>query len=287
MADQPDDADLFSAALAFSRQALLEARIGLRVEAALETFLNDVRALAIREDVHITTAQVGRAWEKALDREVVPHFDDRVLEYVVTARDGLQFSDIPDDVYTVVNDTLEARRRANFSTDDVPRILDSILFGKPLPASLTAAARKRRVSIGADVLDVHPSQHAALSRFLDTIGAPAPTERELARAGVEAPQDGTRWVSSARLATRMLATGLDGTLTQWRLQRGGVPYKAWVSRHDKKVRPTHLAADGQVVPTRDEFVVGATTMRWPGDRQSPIEETANCRCVMVGKRKAS
>jgi hypothetical protein len=85
----------------------------------------------------------------------------------------------------------------------------------------------------------------------------------------------------------MLATGLDGTLTQWRLQRGGVKFKVWVSRHDNKVRPTHLAADGQTVPVDAQFDVGVSTMRWPGDREAPIEETANCRCVMVGKRKAS
>lgn len=285
MAEDPEDADLFNAGMAFARQALLEARIGLRVQAMLQAFLTDVRSIALRDDVQIAPSRVERAWADALARYVTPHFEDRVLEYVVTAREGLAHSDIPERVYTAVNETLESRRRQGFAVDDVPAMLDEVLFG--IERSMTAGAQtfaRRRVSIGKDVLDPSAVASPAAKRFLDTIGAPPPTPREVESANVDEEPSETEWVHRARLATKMLATGLDGSLTQWRLVKAQVPFKEWVSRHDDKVRPTHLAADGQTVKTRSTFTVGGEPMRYPGDRNAAIGETANCRCVMIGKR---
>lgn len=56
--------------------------------------------------------------------------------------------------------------------------------------------------------------------------------------------------------------------------------KVWVSREDPKVRPTHAAAHGQRVPMSGSFTVGGFKMSRPGDLKAPIQETANCRCVI-------
>lgn len=70
-----------------------------------------------------------------------------------------------------------------------------------------------------------------------------------------------------------------------RLARSGTTFKKWVARNDERTRLTHRAADGQVVPVSSDFTVGGFQLAYPGDMKAPIQETANCRCVMVGTRK--
>jgi hypothetical protein len=76
-------------------------------------------------------------------------------------------------------------------------------------------------------------------------------------------------------------------------QRLAPPTKRWVTMGDDKVRPTHVAAQGQVVPGNLRFTinsmdwdrrhrgVGAKTyMRAPRDRTSrAVANLKNCRCT--------
>ena len=59
--------------------------------------------------------------------------------------------------------------------------------------------------------------------------------------------------------------------------------KTWVTMGDKKVRPTHNAANFQTVLITEPFIVGGTLLMYPGDTSlgAPIREIANCRCVKV------
>lgn len=57
--------------------------------------------------------------------------------------------------------------------------------------------------------------------------------------------------------------------------------KAWISRRDDRVRPTHVKADGQEVATDEFFIVGGFKMMMPGDRSAPMEEWVNCRCGVI------
>ena len=55
----------------------------------------------------------------------------------------------------------------------------------------------------------------------------------------------------------------------------------WVTVHDNRVRPTHVAADGQVQDLGTPFLVGGAHLLYPGDPAGPIKETANCRCILI------
>jgi hypothetical protein len=58
-------------------------------------------------------------------------------------------------------------------------------------------------------------------------------------------------------------------------------FKVWVSMEDEVVRPTHAAADGQRRRLGETFTVGGHDMIRPGDLRAPIEEWANCRCLLA------
>jgi|SRR5215207_666590 len=54
------------------------------------------------------------------------------------------------------------------------------------------------------------------------------------------------------------------------------PFKQWLSTLDGRTRPSHVRADGQVVPLRDPFEVGGARLAVPGDPTAPFEEVVNC-----------
>lgn len=57
--------------------------------------------------------------------------------------------------------------------------------------------------------------------------------------------------------------------------------KGWLTRGDKRVRPTHRAAGrAKPIPVNDLFIVGADKLRYPGDPKGSPEEIINCRCRM-------
>lgn len=59
------------------------------------------------------------------------------------------------------------------------------------------------------------------------------------------------------------------------------PYRQWLSTLDGRTRPTHVRADGQVVPRGEPFSVGGFQARVPGDPALPAAERANCRCTVL------
>lgn len=61
----------------------------------------------------------------------------------------------------------------------------------------------------------------------------------------------------------------------------GIIGKQWWTQEDEKVRMTHAAAHGQVVPIFQRFSVGGSQMRFPGDPSAPMKEIARCRCFVV------
>ena len=80
-----------------------------------------------------------------------------------------------------------------------------------------------------------------------------------------------RTAATANAAHRMATSDLA-------LKRGRL---RWVTVHDNRVRPTHVAADGQVQDLGTPFLVGGARLLYPGDPAGPIKETANCRCILI------
>lgn len=63
--------------------------------------------------------------------------------------------------------------------------------------------------------------------------------------------------------------------------QAGAVARRWVATDDPRTRPTHAAAEGQVVDMRSPFTVGAALLMFPGDPSGPIEEIVNCRCSLM------
>lgn len=80
-----------------------------------------------------------------------------------------------------------------------------------------------------------------------------------------------RTAATANAAHRMATSDLA-------LKRGRL---RWVTVHDNRVRPTHVAADGQVQDLGTPFHVGTAHLLYPGDPAGPLRETANCRCILI------
>lgn len=79
------------------------------------------------------------------------------------------------------------------------------------------------------------------------------------------------FLATATVNAATEAAALDGDET---------PAFEWVTMHDKNVRTTHKAADGQIREDGAAFHVGGSEMDFPGDTSAPIEEWAGCRCVL-------
>ena len=89
------------------------------------------------------------------------------------------------------------------------------------------------------------------------------------------------WPRRAELVARTEATGAYNAagFEAARLEEqtlGITLEKAWVCTIDGVTRDTHFAADGQRVPLDGTFQVGRAELRFPGDPDGMIEETANC-----------
>lgn len=57
--------------------------------------------------------------------------------------------------------------------------------------------------------------------------------------------------------------------------------KEWLSQRDKRVRDTHVVADGQRVGLDDPFVVGEDELQYPRDPSGSPEEIIECRCDVL------
>lgn len=96
-----------------------------------------------------------------------------------------------------------------------------------------------------------------------------------------------RWLGRARTVARTETMGAvnAGVYRGAQLeaeQRGDVaPFKQWISTDDRRTRPTHVDADKQRTLLSAPFVVGGSSLLFPGDPRGPAQEVINCRCTML------
>lgn len=74
------------------------------------------------------------------------------------------------------------------------------------------------------------------------------------------------------------------TSTGWFLGSGVIVHN---SQRDDKVRPTHVKADGQEQKIGEPFEVGTALLRYPGDSEAPMSETAGCRCMITFRSRST
>lgn len=83
-------------------------------------------------------------------------------------------------------------------------------------------------------------------------------------------------------------TQTTGIINDARMERakavGGLR-KGWLHGNPNEAREDHLAAEAKYlaepIPVNEKFVVGGFDMDAPGDANAPIEQTANCTCMVV------
>lgn len=57
--------------------------------------------------------------------------------------------------------------------------------------------------------------------------------------------------------------------------------REWLAAEDSRTRPSHADADGQLVSGDQPFIVGGSSLMYPGDPAGPAREIINCRCVLA------
>lgn len=240
--------ELASPGDAVARIVRLESAVERVMSGVLRDFLAAVADLAMRDGLSLTLGQVWMDWSRIFGAAIAD------LPPVVTAwlLTTVPESDIPDAAYDSALSVLVAAQSEGWSTATRNDQIRLALRPAEGVTALTAAASRRGPRHGArwDELDV-----GGLS-FMD------------------------RMKRDARTAV----TGLDGILTSSALRDQGFTRKRWVTRHDAKVRPTHVEAEGDTVPLDEPFIVGGYPLMYPGERGAPPALVINCRCTMVGTR---
>jgi HK97 family phage portal protein len=120
----------------------------------------------------------------------------------------------------------------------------------------------------------HALQLAARLGDADAAGADMDSLIALVRGSATSA---TRWAKTAAIQAATAAVEGARSSVADAAARFGVT-REWVSRTDGKVRPSHMAANGQRQSPGVPFEVGDSLLRYPGDPAGPVRETAGCRC---------
>jgi hypothetical protein len=174
--------------------------------------------------------------------------------------------------------------RAYSLDEDYLRSLNARLMANDLPARMFESARTVLVHATEQGWS---SQH--LSRELAQALDPETPFVVMGLTAALVPEDklGPSAATIARMIARTEATAAYGHAALKVMAAFGRSQKRWVAHHDKRTRPTHLKASGQTTALGESFIVGGYALLYPGDPSAPLEETANCRCVLVAVGKAT
>lgn len=77
--------------------------------------------------------------------------------------------------------------------------------------------------------------------------------------------------------TRAANAGANSLFGNW-----GVTQKEWLATSDSRTRPHHRFMSGDRVPLNGKFMSGlGNHLRYPGDPNAPLADTAQCRCTIL------
>jgi len=133
---------------------------------------------------------------------------------------------------------------------------------------------KRAFKEGASIPEMERSLEALFQQWVD--GDLSEIDKD-ATLFAEARMPPYRLETIARTETmRMSNAGAGALYKDW-----GVHRKEWLATNDSRTRPSHSAANGQVVSIDQKFEVGGALLMQPGDPSGPPGETVNCRCTVL------
>lgn len=279
---------LTSPADALAHAASQEEALLAAAERGLAEFLEKVTTAALTGN--ILRGQVVADFTAAMTRAFShPAFVD-VRDEMLTELEELPLAD---DIYTAAEMALETATNMGATPAERAELITA-LFAHPSPSLVASLAEKLdgwiRRRLSRLLLDrIRKSGPDDLARDdLDGREYEIPEEpgsstlvdeslwRDDDRPGL------INWRARMRRDIRTAYTKIFGRQMQRQLERYGFPYKRWVSRKDDRVRPTHIHANGQIVPINGTFEVGVAQLRYPGDALGPVGETINCRCSVIG-----
>lgn len=83
---------------------------------------------------------------------------------------------------------------------------------------------------------------------------------------------------SMRIAVTEVGISMESGRHEAMIQ-AGAEWKTWITSGDERVRLSHDAVNGTIVPMFDPFIVGGASMMYPCDPNAPVSEIINCRCI--------
>lgn len=92
---------------------------------------------------------------------------------------------------------------------------------------------------------------------------------------------GVRRSDAARTARTEVSAALNGGIDAAFDQSTVVLTKEWITAGDEHVREAHEHANGQEVPTNQNFLVGGEHLRYPGDPHGSAGNVIECRCSLL------
>jgi len=87
------------------------------------------------------------------------------------------------------------------------------------------------------------------------------------------------WRTNAIARTEMVGASNFGRSVM--IKNSGFGKREWFTAGDEKVRPEHLAMDGEKVGMDEPWVVDGYDLNYPGDVSGPDYLVINCRCIEV------
>lgn len=241
---------------------------------------------------------VGRLpveWTAEVDGRLLPWYadvfdagSDAAAEQVTELRTPADLlpeiaDDVADDVPTEILDEADLDDVGlGDVVDEVPDLRGPIVIetgGDPLfmnEASTRhlASARNRFLSVGDQTWA--NARQALLEGMANGDGTDALQRR------LRSVVDIGRHEAAAVARTEVISAANAGSTARIRSMGADAPqFKQWLSTLDSRCRPTHVAADGQVVPLAGKFTVGEAQLDYPGDPDGPDREVIQCRCTLL------
>lgn len=254
----------------------------------------------------LTLGELAAWWAALVEGQVTPELKAMFWTAYLAHRDGLPpFAD-PEEVaagyMARVSDRLVRGLTPPVYEESFDRIRSSIALSQAQSWSRKDLAQRIAAELsweqkGAYWRSEKTRIDSQIDAILDPLGQPGTQAREIARLSDPRVQalrndrnrvirrlddEQSYWHNRSTLIARTEATGVANHAALRALAEEGVKAKEWLSVADSRTRDSHSEANGQVVALEQPFTVGGFQLMAPGDPGAPVQETANCRCSIVG-----